>query len=64
MLRQMARILDARHEYMLYTDRPGHGMTAAFLLACRGIAAGILRDVALARKHAPWPASYPVTDHA
>lgn len=64
MLRQMVRILDSRHEYMLYTDRPGHGMTAAFLLACRGIAAGILRDLALTRKHAPRPAPYPVPGHA
>jgi CRP-like cAMP-binding protein len=64
MLRQTARIIDTRHEYMLYTDRPGHGTTAAFLLACRGIAAGILRDAALARKQAPRPASYPVADHA
>jgi CRP-like cAMP-binding protein len=64
MLRQMARILDTRHEYVLYTDRPRHGMTAAFLLACRGIAAGILRDVPVARKQAPRPASHPVPGHA
>jgi CRP-like cAMP-binding protein len=44
MLRQTARILDHGHGYIVYSDRPGHGATAAFLLACQGIEAGILRE--------------------
>jgi len=44
-LNQTARLLDRNRKYIVYADKPEHGTTAAFLLACQGIECSLLSDV-------------------
>lgn len=44
LMRQLARLLDRGHDYIIYSDKSGDGATAAFLLSCHGIESRLLSD--------------------
>ncbi|MGE0277971.1 MAG: cyclic nucleotide-binding domain-containing protein [Nitrospiraceae bacterium] len=44
LMRQLARLLDRGHDYIIYSDKSGDGASAAFLLSCHGIESRLLSD--------------------
>ncbi len=49
-LRRLVCLLDRGHGYLIYSDKPGDGNAAVFLLACHGIEGRLLGDAGAAER--------------